>query len=1411
MPKDKKNSAKISITNDHLSDIFSKNLYLELGSIEYDPFHDLLNKKLVDFKELSYFDITNKGIGSMKCSSDELSYMLPFLNFNNLVNKNKSYQLVITYGLLLRRNGYKENFTPIILIPVKMYCEDGTILFQMVNKPIVNPYIRGEKVPKRFDFFSTEKIDNVYNIDKFILNFLNNHTANVRSESYLTVINVLEPEINLHHELFKLDGNPGAKVVDRYSVTNENDYYNITPLDKTQRNALAMASNGNSFSITGHEGTGKTTVLANIAADAIKKGKRVLYISNNDNTLQKVYDIFEANDINGFVSLLNQSFNKVNVKDFEAKKVQVVEGVLKDDLNEKYNEIDELANQFAYKKQNYLLIEILKELVLTPKPKELFDEKIMKNAYRLYKHEIKQVIKSLEIIEDEMKNMNSFVDSHFINIPISHTIKDVNEPIKLIGDIYSNFCILKEEKDILEKNYGFSKITNFALFRNRIKDYIKLNKLEIPLSWYKDYNDSNKIKDKFYNFKKANNLFNQIKEEILIYNNIDYLLNSTYDLNNIKFNVSKAINALTDKYFTIDDDRINRVLKDYIKIDAELNKTLENCEELESNFAKLKAKLGLKIDLTKTKIINEILDFIFVLDEGYFSKVWCDYDQRDDIYKKMSTSEKILDRYEECIKIYNKYFDTLSNLDINIKMLERKFRDDNSKYRGLFIKDLLKDLNFIRDNTLNISKMKKEYKELTYAEYKYNVHISDVYKEFNEKHDRISDKESRILIEKSFQQLRGSGIVDLLSLAKEFRKTILNVNVSYDNFAHYNLMKNGNDLVSKVEQIRNIKPYIKNVVKYQEEMKKILLVSKPIVLFDDYLTLADNQESLKDLYERINNNDEYKAVYEFLFKGEKTNIEKLQQAINDYDAYLDIFKDGECLINSFQPKFNGQIAIHLENAEKIIDEISSLYQVYVKMFKTNISKYYYDDFKTVISYYKELLNSQEELKTYLKITDEMKVLLDFKLFGLNNYIIYNNHSELKNRFKYTYFNYLYNEFKSKYPDFNKINDHENSMNNILFFEKDLMDNNVEIIRSGSKVYRVGKAKHLEYNQYIERNKNSKMLFLSDTNIANTFLDMDLFNLVIIDDAHMLNANEYYKVVQCKQVIICGSELLQTSIDNNLISRMRSSSILKLKYRYSKTPLNLLSQYEGLTGRFYSDVSKNKGIVVSKENYNSIILNLYKENPECKINFFTSSFSIMHEIYQNIGNVLYDKGLMMDEINIFFKNNLNVADLAVGYLLDADYNIIDLESYSDINDESVCTNMMNSLMSCTTQFIIFDNKDLLKQEKPSTFIKKINEMKNYKLPACDLQEDTIIYNVSKSLARYRIKTIGVFNPLHLVVEYEDKYYGIMFFENPSNTEFTLLNKYREFKTNDFPIVIVWLSSLAEDYNKTISEIVKGIRS
>ena len=83
---------------------------------------------------------------------------------------------------------------------------------------------------------------------------------------------------------------------------------------------------------------------------------------------------------------------------------------------------------------------------------------------------------------------------------------------------------------------------------------------------------------------------------------------------------------------------------------------------------------------------------------------------------------------------------------------------------------------------------------------------------------------------------------------------------------------------------------------------------------------------------------------------------------------------------------------------------------------------------------------------------------------------------------------------------------------------------------------------MNYNQYIINNSGSKLLFLSDTNIVNLFLDMTLFDLVLIDDAQLLNANEYHKAIKCQQVIIAGTEQLQTSISNSLISRIRHNAI-----------------------------------------------------------------------------------------------------------------------------------------------------------------------------------------------------------------------------------------------------------------------------
>ena len=196
-------------------------------------------------------------------------------------------------------------------------------------------------------------------------------------------------------------------LIDKYSVSEDGDIYNITPLDRAQRNAVAMASRGYSFAITGYEGTGKTTTLVNIASDAIKNGKRVLYVSNNDTTLKKVYDTFRDVDLHNYITSFTDSFNKVNEKVSDMRRGQALESLPKEELAEAYSKIESFSEKFAYKNHNYLLIEIMDELLLTPKPKEIFGEKIMRNAYNLYKYEIREVLKALEIIEEAMKNLET--------------------------------------------------------------------------------------------------------------------------------------------------------------------------------------------------------------------------------------------------------------------------------------------------------------------------------------------------------------------------------------------------------------------------------------------------------------------------------------------------------------------------------------------------------------------------------------------------------------------------------------------------------------------------------------------------------------------------------------------------------------------------------------------------------------------------------------------------------------------------------------------------------------------------------------------------------------------------------------------------------------------------------------------
>lgn len=82
-------------------------------------------------------------------------------------------------------------------------------------------------------------------------------------------------------------------VVDNIDV---DQLINVTPLDKSQKQAVANAMNARVSVITGPPGTGKTQVIENILANALLKGKKVLVASKNNKAVENVKERFDKID-----------------------------------------------------------------------------------------------------------------------------------------------------------------------------------------------------------------------------------------------------------------------------------------------------------------------------------------------------------------------------------------------------------------------------------------------------------------------------------------------------------------------------------------------------------------------------------------------------------------------------------------------------------------------------------------------------------------------------------------------------------------------------------------------------------------------------------------------------------------------------------------------------------------------------------------------------------------------------------------------------------------------------------------------------------------------------------------------------------------------------------------------------------
>lgn len=1394
--------------NSHLDDVLSNENYLELGTIKYNVLDKLLHYKLVGYNEISYFDIQSKGVGKSNISNDELKHKLPYIYFENLITKNSGFQAVITYGVYVQRRGYREVFTPMILIPVIIYIEKDDIYFQMVSQPIENQHLSlyrriGEVIPN-------ESLNTIYDIDKFCMGYYGNDLNNVRLESYLTYVKLKYNEPKLNNDLFNYEYENLSYIENGYNLDINNPVYNVTALNKNQRAALEKAHLGHSFAITGIKGTGKTVALANIASDAIMHGKKVLYVSNCAETIEQVYNIFKEKELESVIADFTKPFKELGEKYQAYNKRKIYEQVKKNELDGEYEGIEEYSNVLYKRINDFYFIDVINGAIKYKDVDIDIDEKYLEGLDHIYKLELFEIYEGLKKVDENMALIESFKNSRFNSIPITNHIDGADKVLDVLNDISNEYQRLLENKKKLENKYGFVAIDNYAFFRTLINNYHLIDNDLIPDAWL-EVNENGKL----VGFDIAKKAFSKFEEEMVNKVNKEKLLDLEYNVNNFDgLHLDNGIDLILLMFKGKEEnyDEINKFLKDTQKILSSLDEVVGSIDTFESNLGKMRDRLEYNINYDDTQNLERLLGFMMFIDRHSFSKTWLDLNNANGIKNKIVALKSKLDLYESHKKLYLTLFSNISDIDNNILLLINKSKR-SSKYRGMDVYELIEKFKELAEMEKNLTKTKVEYFDIVGEEYDINANPIKVFERFIKLINSIENKTIVSKIQKVLSSTKGYAIKDIIKPFVEFGDFYLQISERYRLIASYGFDCLSETYLDKCDEIKKFYNYVTDVKTLQNKVISTFKEARSFISFEEINTLASQIKELVAIQESINNNEKYKTYLGPIFKGFLSDVEEIRKLIQNFDLYISIFVNNEDLVATFDVKRCEIIDEIMNESFVTCENINESIKLFSRIFRESVEMFYYSPIEKMIEYTESLLDAKDELVIYLNITNGLRLVVEKKLNKFSDYIIDNEKVKFADAFMKAYFEKLFNNFLLKEPDLLNTEGFYRLLDEIISSEKDLIQNNCDRFKvEKNNHYTINNLRNMDYMEYVEKTSKIKALFLSNTSIINYYLDVQAFDLVLIDDAHLLESSEYYKAVTAHQVIVAGLHSVRVGISTDLISRMRKNNIIYLDYRYVKTPFGLLQKLDKINGNFYQEVDDGSSLVVTHEIIykivSKILINSDGTINNYKVNIFAKSEKLTRVLYDEIAETLLYNNVSSADVFEIFRNQISISDLNTGYALESDYNVLYLNDYYDIKDKFTIANNINILLCAKRGVVICDVDDLMTYEKKTEFNIAINNLfKPYHL----LQnKDDCIVAINEVLAKHHVKTIGRYGNINILIEKKKKYYGITIFDVPSLHYTNVLNSYRDIYYGcEIPVLPIYLIDLKKDFNAVIEKILRFV--
>lgn len=1388
---------RLSQSNKHLLDLFTENSYLELGNIDYRMIKRLLAYQVINIHDVFDKALLTRSIGADHIQNPQLREMLPFFHFVNLNRKNPSFHLFLTYGLIAYKNDNgKESFSPLILIPIVIDFDAKTYDITMIKQPIINDLLMA-KIDKNQTIIDNDKLTTIFAFDNFCKQC--NQLPNVRLmvENYLTFAQIDEPQIVLNHDLFSLK-NKFKPLHSRYYDEESNHVYFVTPLNNKQRLALQRASSGNSFALSGAFGTGKTTTLINIAADAIMRNKKVLYVSNDNETLDLVHEFFLKKGLEFLIANLSNSYVQPihNINEHQKQATNAFE--IKNSLRDVYEMLERYQNLWYERILHFRFIDVVEKMI---KAKEIECDCEIDQLDNIYKHEYEEIMHSLKTIENDMVKIPHFQSSKFIHIPINHTIKYPNQVITLLFEMHQLFTQLKQDKNQLEVDYGFNTITNYARFKNIISHFNALDITKVPQSWVEDTQ----------NFHAAFAAFTNLKNDVYAMHECELYLG--WDFKNYEqFPIDQAIDDICDQFFTTNDtDAINAVLDKHLEMIVRLRIANHQGRLLQRNIGVLKELLHWDFDENNIHVMQELLRLTDYINENIIYDGWLNEDKADMIRKKIASNLEKLLKWHTLYHQYGKHF-TKKPLQVMLTSLYRR-KDKSFVCRLYKEKDyhvLVDELEELQKLTENLESLKMEYKKLTGIKFHQDDDILRDFDHCQQYLSKFTNSTVKAKIVSFLSSIDFEKMGDYLQALNNFKKAYDIVSHTLIYLARFFPFEDHSTLSQQLHFLENMYQYISKVRSHNHEMRSIIKVDRDIVPFDVYLLLQKRTHELKTIKRKINRNKDYPHLYGSMFAKEATNINEIGLVLKNFQLFMDCFASDDALHNGLNPKVHQIILGKVDTSTEKIDALHDMFALYTKIFKDGIGGYYYDAFEDVIEKIDERLKAKDELLTYLDITDHLKILGKYKLYILTNLIVENKVSEPANLFNFRYFNRLYTMFVEKYPMITQTSTIEDACKKFVTLEEKLIVHHIQLLqdkkhnRSDRPIY------FSRQHQQIDL----KPLCLARSHALDYALDIDDFDIVLLDDAHFLHANHYHLVVQGKQIVMAGEKNILPFSGSNLMLRMRPANIMRLTFCYTPTPLAFSSVGLDIHNFFLPKVKENEAFSILKGDVASYVIHILQETPGVIINVFTTSYAKKIAITEEIAKKLIALHMPMQTIFTFLEKRLNIVDLFAGQVIAAEYNILLLEDYYLADDEFIELQSISHLFLCCKKLIVLDNQDCLWQKPTTRFLSIIQSFVEQKSMLFASSITFALQKLADYLSKQGFVICGSHYDVQLVVKKNDYYYAFKLFVNPQASHINILESYRQYRVfvkHGLNVYVVWLMDLLHRFEETIEKWLEEIQS